>query len=269
VNDTRNGKIYGALFLFFIVILIVGGYVLTVKITKEDNNDKINTSNNEKEEENVVVSDKYKIDKTKEYLYFENIDSKSLEHEIIYQDIIININSNDAKNLETKLNNEMTELRKTYKKLSEQEISEEDEEKILYKEDDIYSTSFKKYTRYFYKNYTTLLVDSFDYDCFNGSAYKSSISYVFDINTGKILTKKELLNIYNKNLDSLKSRVKETLESEQTEVEGTNLIDITSTINSFDNDDNYALYINKSGFLAVSFLVKTTQIDYNDVIILN
>jgi len=269
VDDTRNGIVYGALFLFFIVILIVGGYVLTVKVTKEDSSDKINTNNNEKTEENVVISDKYKIDKTKEYIYFDNIDSKSLEHEIIFQDIIININSNDAKNLETKLNNDMAELRKTYKKISDQELSEEDKERILYKEDDIYSTLFKKYTKYFYKNYTSLLVDSFDYDCYNGSTYKNSISYVFDTNTGKILTKKEILNIYNKNLDNLKLKVEEALESEQTEVEGTNLIDITSTINSFDNDDNYALYINKSGFLVVSFLVKTTQIDYNDDIILN
>ena len=44
---------------------------------------------------------------------------------------------------------------------------------------------------------------------------------------------------------------------------------IEETINRINNETNYALFINKSGFLVISYLVKTTQVDYNDVIIFN
>ena len=38
MNDTRNGKLYATIFLFFLVVLIVGGYYLTIKLTSENNN---------------------------------------------------------------------------------------------------------------------------------------------------------------------------------------------------------------------------------------
>jgi len=268
MDDIRNGKVYAAVFVFFLVVLIVGGYYLTIKLTTEDDTKKEETNKTEEKEE-IELSDALKINKDKEYIYFENSDSKSLEHEMVYQDIVININSNEASNIAQNLNNEMSNLRKTFKKISEQEISKEDEEKILYKEDDIYSSTFKKYTRYFYKNYASLLSEEYDYDCFNGSVYKGSKSYVFDTNTGKLLSKEELLNLYDKNLDRLKSIVKEKLEKEQTVVGDVELIDITTTLKNLENNEEYALYINKSGFLTISYLVKTTQIDYNDVIIIN
>ena len=202
-------------------------------------------------------------------MYFKNIYNKSLENEMTYQDIVININSNDAITIEKELNKEMEALKKTYKKLSEQKISDEDQEKIIYKEDDIYSSTFKKYTRYFYKNYASLLSEEYDYDCFSGAIYKNSKSYVFDTTTGELLSKQELMKLYKKSLAGIKNTIKEKLEKNQTIIDEIDLIDIAATLNNLDEDDNYALYINKSGFLVISYLVKTTQVDYNDVIILN
>lgn len=264
MNDIRNGKIYAALFILSLVLLIVGGYFLTVKVMSEDKK----TPTTIPDEETASKTETLKINKDKDFIYFENSDSKSLEHEIIYQDIVLNFQSSNT-NIIEKLNNEMNELRKTYKKISEQTITAEEEEKILYKEDDIYSATFRKYTRYFYKNYASLLVEEYDYNCFNGSTFKNSQSYVFDVSNGKTISKNELLNNYNKSIDSIKSTIKEKLEKNQTIVEEQELIDITATLNSLDNEENYALYINKSGFLCISYLVKTTQVDYNDVIILN
>lgn len=264
MNDIRNGKVYAALFVFFLVVLIVGGYFLTVKLINDEEKSVMSDSI-----EKTSETENYKINKEEDYIYFENVDSKSIEHEIVYQDVVVNFKSEEAQNIAETLNSEMNTLKETFKKISEQSLSAEEEEKVLYKEDDIYSATFRKYTRYFYQNYASILVEEFDFDCFNGSAYKNSQSYVFDVSSGKKLAKSELLSMYNKNLDSVKSAVKEKLEKVQTIVNEQELIDITSTLNNLDNEDSYALYINKSGFLSISYLVKTTQVDYNDVIILN
>ena len=48
-----------------------------------------------------------------------------------------------------------------------------------------------------------------------------------------------------------------------------NEIDITATLNNLDSEDNYGLFINKSGHLTLSYLVKSSQVDYNDSIVLN
>lgn len=263
MNDIRNGKVYAALFMLFLVVLIVGGYFLTVQLTSSDNKSKGDI------ESIAEKNEDYKVEQDKDYIYFVNSEQKSVEHEIIYQDIVMNFQGVYAASVASTLNSKMALLKETYKKLSEQDLTDEEQDKVLYKEDDIYSASYLKYTRYFYKNYASLLIDEYDFNCFDGELYRNSISYVFDVTTGDEVSKKELLNTYHKSLEAIKGVIKEKLEKNQTIVEEKEVIDIASTINNLDNEENYALYINKSGFLVISYLVKTTQVDYNDVIILN
>lgn len=256
MDDIRRGKIYGALFAFFIVLLIVGGYKATKKLT--ENEPKKETKTEEKEEKIDL-----RIDKEKDVIYFENEEVMSEKQEIVYQNAIINLNSDDALSITSNLNNKMSELKKTIKIISGQELDEEELDEIIYKEDDIYSATYEIYTRYFYRNYASLLVDEYDFDCKVGSTYKISTAYVFNTKTGKLLSKKEILNEYKKDIEDIKLTIKEKLESKEEE------IDVTETLKLLDNEENYALYVNKSGYLCISYLVKTAEKSYNDIIILN
>ena len=271
MNDVRKGKVYAALFVFFIIVLIVGGYMAMVYLT---------SGKEPQKEKTPEVKQSLKIDEDKDYLYFTNVDLKNEDYNIIYQDVNINLDSSEARSLENNLNNAMADLKSTYKLISEANLTEEENEKVLFTDSGIYEASYIKYTRYISPKYISLLVDYYEFNCYSGEKYLSSIAYVFDVKTGKLLSNNEVLKLYDYSLDKLKQKVRDHLQEEQKEVEevvieeeeekivNKDLIDIDSTIKSLD-DDNYALFIDKSGFLTVSYLVKSTKVDYNDIMILN
>lgn len=263
MDDVRSGHIYALLFIMFIGLLSIGGFFLTKMLTKNDQTE------NPKKEENKSIVTNLKVNKDEEYLYFTNNETLSIEHDITYQDIKININSDDAKKIETKLNNEMAELKGSVKKISEEELTEEDLAKIIYKDDDIYSAKYRKYTRYIYKDYASIYIEDYEFDCLNGPNKVNTSAYVFNTENGKLLSNSEILDIYNISIEKLKSIVKEKLDKEQIVIDEVEQIDITSTLNNLENPNNYSLYINKGGFLYLSYLVKNVKNDYNDVIILN
>lgn len=258
--DIRNGKIYAMMFILFIVCLIVGGYILTVIILKDTKVEEPKTNTK------IEVNDKLKVDKDKEYIYYDFEEVVSEKENIVFNNIFININSDDAEMVMNRLNNQNNSNKTSLKKISEQNISDEDLQKFIYKEDDIYSISYSKYTRYFYKNYASIISDDYKFDCFNGHSYLGSKAYTFDTLTGKIVSYQNLLKEFNLDMEKVKSKIKEKLERklEDTDKE----ILITETINDL-NEDNYAIYIDKSGFLTISYLVKCTELNYNDVIIFN
>jgi len=257
--DIRNGKIYASVFMLFIVFLIIGGFILTKIVLKDSN---IEESKIEEKSEDV---DKLKINKSEDYIYYDNEEIISEKESIVFQNVFININSDDAEMIMNKLNNQSKDFRLSLKKISEEDLSEEELEKVIYKEDDIYKVNYSKYTRYFYKDYVSILDDNYTFDCFLGHSYKSSKAYTFDIKTGKLLTYQDLLNKYNLDMEKIKNKIKEKLERN---IDDTKEILVTETINGLDND-NYAIYIDKSGFLTISYLVKCADLNYNDVIIFN
>ena len=104
--EIRRGKIYALIFILFIVFLALGGFFLTKELLKNDK-DKSATINNSSA---INVKD-LRLNKNEDYIYFTSIDNKSLTHEITFQDIFINIDSSDANNVMTKLNNEMQNLK--------------------------------------------------------------------------------------------------------------------------------------------------------------
>ncbi len=262
--EIRRGKIYALIFILFIVFLALGGFFLTKELLENDK-DKSATINNSSA---TNVKD-LRLNKNEDYIYFTSIDNKSLTHEITFQDIFINIDSSDANNVMTKLNNEMQNLKSSFQTLSEAELSEEELEKVIYKEDDIYKTSFRKYTRYFYKDYAGILIEDYNFDCFKGDIFQNSEAYTFDTITGKLLSNGDLLNLYNLSMTKVKEKIVEKLNKSQTVIDEEEQIDIAETINRLDNIENFALFINKSGFLSLSYLVKSVKGDYNDVIIFN
>ena len=269
MDDIRNGKVKAAVFLFFIVILIVGGYISMIMLTKDTENNVKKSTEIEVASKNEDKSKDIRIDSSKDYIYFENEVLKNETRDIIYQDVIFNFDSNDARTIATFLKSEREENEKTYKMISEVELTEEEKETILFKESDVYEATYNKYTRYFYKNYATIVNSVFEYNCNDGNKNTNISAYVFDTNSGNLLSKSKLMEDFNITLDKIKEIVQEKLEKEQTIVEEIPQIDITATLNSLDDDSTYALYVNKSGYLVINYFIKSVQDLKLDVIILN
>lgn len=266
MDDIRNGKVKAAVFLFFIVVLIVGGYISTIMLTQDTGK-----ADNKKSEvaRKTSSSDDIRIDINKDYIYFENEVLKNEIRDIMYQDVVFNFDSNDAKTIATFLNSERETNEKTYKLISDVELTDDEKENVLFKESDVYEATYNKYTRYFYKNYATIVNSVFEYNCNEGNKNTSISAYVFDTNTGNLLSKSRLMEDFNITLDKIKEVIQEKLEKEQTMLEEVPQIDITATLNSLDNDGEYALYVNKSGYLVVSYFIKSVQDLKLDVIILD
>lgn len=265
MDDIRSGKVKAALFLFFIVILVVGGYIGMVVLTKDTKS----VENKDKEVAKTSEKEDIRIDKNKDYIYFDNEVIKNETREIIYQDVVFNFESNDAKTIATFLNSERETNEKTYKMIREVELTDEEKENILFKDSDVYEAVYNKYTRYFYKNYATIVNNVLEYNCTKGNKNIGVRAYVFDLESGNLLSKSRLMEDFDITLDKIKEKVQEKLEKEQTILEEIPQIDITSTLSSLDDDSSYALYVNKSGYLVINYMVKGMQEDKLDVIILN
>lgn len=266
MDDIRSGKIKAAIFLFFIVVLLVGGYIGMILLTEESSKE---SKKNTEVASKVSNKKDIRLDSTKDYIYFENEILKNESRDIIYRDVVFNFDSNDAKTIASFLNSERESNEKTYKAINEVNLSDEEKETILFKDTDVYAAVYNKYTRYFYKNYATIVNNVLEYNCTIGSKNTGVSAYVFDTNTGSLLSKSKLMEEFDISLDKIKEIIQEKLDKEQSIVEEIPQIDITSTINSLDDDSTYALYVNKSGYLVISYFIKTIQEDKLDVIILS
>jgi len=241
-------------FSFVVVFLIVAGYIFTdYIINKED--DSVNVDNKQNK---VVVN--YKIDESKDYFYFTNqfVINDVEDVEIYYQDIIINIKGQE--NLTETLEKENTSYKNNIKYISDQKLLSD--ELIKYNYNDLYALNFREYVTHIYKNYASLVVNDYTYSCFDLISFDKTKSYVFDISKGILLTEDELLKEFDTDFEQVKNNVRKYLESKQQVVNELELIKIDDTINSL---NKHALYVDKYGKLYISFLVKTSEIDYNEV----
>ncbi len=272
MNDVRNGKVYAMLFFFFIVFLVVGGFFLTVMLTNDESKNKKDDPESKIHEE-VAKDESKKIREDKDYIYFLNENIKSSNRDISYKEVAINIDSSDARTIENTINNEVGELEKTYLVLSDQNLSEEEQEKVIYKDDNIYKASYLRFDRYFARDYASLVSLKYDFDCFDGEEFVKAESYVIDINNGTILSNKDILDNYEVTMEDIKVKIRERLENKQTKIEKgeeeVEVILIDETLKALDKDENYTLFIDKGGFLNVTYLVKTIEQDYNDSIVID
>lgn len=253
-NRTRN-IVMSLLFLLFIIFLLVGGYIYIKNLT----NDNKKTVGNKEQEKNID----YRLDKEKEYIYFENEEIISVDPEITFSDIVLNIEG--AEIITSSLKTEMDEIRKSVVKLND--TNKDQEKTLLYADTDIYSANERIYELHKSKDYYSVIIADLDFNCYSDFLIKSVKGYVIDIKNGKILTNEELLNKYNLSLDDIKMRVSSKLDETQTTSEdGTEVINKEETLNTL--FDSYALYIDGSD-LYISFIVKSNFVNYNDNVILN
>ena len=240
----------GFIFFFLIVIfLLVGGYFYMNYSIKEKELKK-----SKKEEEKID----YRIDKDKDYIYYINESELSSDAEIDYKDVVINLEIaktiNESLEKENKIYKDNIELITDHKAdiLSNELIKDNN---------NIYSMTFRTYSSNEFGKYLSLVINEYNYSCFSDVTFNKSITYVFNKDENKLLSNDELLNMYNINMDKIKERLKEYLDGKQTKEEGIEVIKIDDTIDNLE----YSLYINDFGKLCVSFLVKTTQVDYNEI----
>lgn len=201
-------------FVFFLFLLLLCSCI---------KNDK-----NEEEGKNVLkVAIAKKVDKDKEYVYFEEYRNLKLSNgsDYILKNAFVNLNTDDAKNINLELKNFVA---KSYKNLGFED------NKVIY-------GNIIYYDCYVTSKYISLLQNYSYYISKNIGVVESNV-YVIEIKTGKLVNNEGLMNRYNLTEEELILKVREEIESD----------DIEYTIMNM--KENYSLYVNEDSKLVLVFI---------------
>ena len=241
---TNQIKVY--FFIFVILVFIFGGFYLMKKSEKLKNVvDKKVTE---------VKDTDIRFDKTKDYIYYSDVNVVEGELDIEYKNI--NINFEDKEGVAAIVNKENEEMSKS-------PVYDETNEEANYNH--LISAKFAKYEIIHYVDYITLVVNKYSFDYKTIITTLDSDVYVFDKTTGKLYNNDELLSKFSINKDDINEKVK-TYLNDKNLVSEENKIDVEKTIS---NNTKYNLYVDKLGRLVISILVKAEKSDYNDIIVLS
>lgn len=241
---TNQIKVY--LFIFVIFVFIFGGFYLMKKSEKLKNVvDKKVTE---------VKDTDIRLDKTKDYIYYSDVNVVEGELDIEYKNI--NINFEDKDGVAAIVNKENEEMSKS-------PVYDETNEEANYNH--LISAKFAKYEIIHYVDYITLVVNKYSFDYKTIITTLGSDVYVFDKTSGKLYNNDELLSKFSINKDDINEKVK-TYLNDKNLVSEENKIDVEKTIS---NNTKYNLYVDKLGRLVISILVKAEKSDYNDIIVLS
>ena len=241
---TNQIKVY--FFIFVILVFIFGGFYLMKKSEKLKNVvDKKVTE---------VKDTDIRLDKTKDYIYYSDVNVVEGELDIEYKNI--NINFEDKEGVATIVNKENEEMSKS-------PVYDETNEEANYNH--LISAKFAKYEIIHYVDYITLVVNKYSFDYKTIITTLGSDVYVFDKTSGKLYNNDELLSKFSVNKDDINEKVK-TYLNDKNLVSEENKIDVEQTIS---NNTKYNLYVDKLGRLVISILVKAEKSDYNDIIVLS
>lgn len=241
---TNQIKVY--FFIFVILVFIFGGFYLMKKSEKLKNVvDKKVTE---------VKDTDIRLDKTKDYIYYSDVNVVEGELDIEYKNI--NINFEDKDGVAAIVNKENEEMSKS-------PVYDETNEEANYNH--LISAKFAKYEIIHYVDYITLVVNKYSFDYKTIITTLGSDVYVFDKASGKLYNNDELLSKFSINKDDINEKVK-TYLNDKNLVSEENKIDVEKTIS---NNTKYNLYVDKLGRLVISILVKAEKSDYNDIIVLS
>lgn len=241
----KSNQIKVYIFIIIVLVFIFGGFYLMKK--SESLKNEVNQTISEEKDTDI------RIDETKEYIYFTNLNVIESELDIEYKDIIINFE--DKENIQNEINTENKEFSESVK-------YDESNEKAIYNH--LVSAKFNKFDIFYYSNYISIVKNTYSFDYENLVTFIQSKAYVFDKKTGKLYNNDELLSIFNINKDDIKGVITTYLNDQNLITD--NPINVDETIN---NISNYELYVDKLGRLVVTILVKAEQSNYNDVIVLS
>lgn len=241
---TNQIKVY--FFIFVILVFIFGGFYLMKKSEKLKNVvDKKVTE---------VKDTDIRLDKTKDYIYYSDVNVVEGELDIEYKNI--NINFEDKEGVAAIVNKENEEMSKS-------PVYDETNEEANYNH--LISAKFAKYEIIHYVDYITLVVNKYSFDYKTIITTLGSDVYVFDKTSGKLYNNDELLSKFSINKDDINGKI-ETYLNDKNLVSEENKIDVEQTIS---NNTKYNLYVDKLGRLVISILVKAEKSDYNDIIVLS
>lgn len=241
----KSNQIKVYIFIIIVLVFIFGGFYLMKK--SESLKNEVNQTISEEKDTDI------RIDETKEYIYFTNLNVIESELDIEYKDIVINFE--DKENIQNEINTENKEFSESVK-------YDESNEKAIYNH--LVSAKFNKFDIFYYSNYISIVKNTYSFDYENLVTFIQSKAYVFDKKTGKLYNNDELLSIFNINKDDIKGVITTYLNDQNLITD--NPINVDETIN---NISNYELYVDKLGRLVVTILVKAEQSNYNDVIVLS
>ena len=160
MNDTQDSVKWGIAFIIFILILAIGGFFLTKYLTTDE-------KETSKIKNGEMLGDEHKIDKSKDYIYFENEKIISSEPDITYKDVVINLDI--AQSINNTLKNEMNNIRNSVKYISDNELDPARE--VLYDDENIYSALERNFEIYNFKEYISLVIKDYDFNCYDGSLF--------------------------------------------------------------------------------------------------
>lgn len=238
ITDRQNSKLTFFIFILVIIGLIVLGYFL---IKKPDISEKI-----------LDDTETLEIDKTKNIVYYDNIDVISSEAQLEYKDIHINLNSDDAKELEAKLNNNMNKIRGKYTKLEDNSNQE-----IINEADGIAQAKIIDYNTFNSTNYVTIEVNEYEFLASAMTFDNKLTYYCLDKRSGKLLTNQIIMKQENLSADTIRTKIYDHIKDN-------NEIDIDVTMNN-----PYTLYYNEYGKVKANIIVKIGDINYNDNVEIN
>ena len=238
ITDRQNSKLTFFIFILVIIGLIVLGYFL---IKKPDISEKI-----------LDDTETLEIDKTKNIVYYDNIDVISSEAQLEYKDIHINLNSDDARELETKLNNNMNKIRGKYTKLEDNSNQE-----IINEADGIAEAQIIDYNTFNSTNYVTIEVNEYEFLASAMSFDNKLTYYCLDKRSGKLLTNQIIMKQENLSADTIRTKIYDHIKDNDE-------IDIDVTMNN-----PYTLYYNEYGKVKANIIVKIGDINYNDNVEIN
>lgn len=241
----KSNQIKVYIFIIIVLVFIFGGFYLMKK--SESLKNEVNQTISEEKDTDI------RIDETKEYIYFTNLNVIESELDIEYKDIVINFE--DKENIQNEINIENKEFSESVK-------YDESNEKAIYNH--LVSAKFNKFDIFYYSNYISIVKNTYSFDYENLVTFIQSKAYVFDKKTGKLYNNDELLSIFNINKDDIKGVITTYLNDQNLITD--NPINVDETIN---NISNYELYVDNLGRLVVTILVKAEQSNYNDVIVLS
>lgn len=238
-----SGKISFISFIIIVILFVVGGYFLMDFALSYD------YSLNEKE--NITEITDYRLDKTKDYIYFTNIEYPITGS--LFSTQVLNINIIGFEDLSNTLNESESEYYTEI--IYEKDLDLSEEEELFTNKEGIYSIIYREYSVIEYSNYITIIINDYEYNIKDLNNLINLEVYIIDKLTNKLVEEDEILEVYEANIEEIKNSVKEVLEVK--EYSDNNIL-ITSTMDNFE----YLIYPNKVGLLEIMYKVTSTNNDY-------
>ena len=252
MSQNNNGKVI--LFIVFMLFIIIGGYFFTDHLV----NKKVVSEKVEEKKPNIPID--LRIDKEKDYVYYDDDKMLIQNEEIGFQNIYINLNGQE--NLTSELRKENETLLSSIKYAKD--VALDENKTYATNSEGIYSLNYREYEDNLFKDYLSINIMDYYYDIATGISPINLKSYVINKSKSIVISEDELLEIFNINWDQIKDAVKKRINDTQilTEGEGV-IINIDETMNGL---DKHSLTVSKNGKLKITFVVISNKNNYNDSI---